>query len=86
MVPYAHLFMDSVGPDFILLDYNTCQGRGHLVDEILESDRIRSMNWRAKSRDMNPIDHLWDILERIIGTRFPLPRTTHSLKTTLLEE
>ena len=34
---------------------------------------------------MNPIEHVWDMLERRVKTRFPLPETLQELSLALLE-
>ncbi|GFV21563.1 transposable element Tcb2 transposase [Trichonephila clavipes] len=44
-----------------------------LVDEFLENEDIRRMDWPAKFPDLNnPIEHVWDALMMAIATRNPL--------------
>ncbi|GBM63793.1 Transposable element Tcb2 transposase [Araneus ventricosus] len=69
--PYARLFRGAVGPEFILMDDNARPHRALLVDEFLESEDIRRMDWPARSPDLNPIEHVWDALGREIGPRNP---------------
>ncbi|GBM20273.1 hypothetical protein AVEN_216685-1 [Araneus ventricosus] len=67
--PYVRLFRGAVGLEFILMDDNARPHRALLVDEFLESEDIRRMDWPAISPDLNPIEHVWDALGRAIATR-----------------
>ncbi|GFU83641.1 hypothetical protein TNCV_1411791 [Trichonephila clavipes] len=58
----------------------------HLVEEYLESEDIRRMNWPVKSPGLIRIEHVWDSLERAIATRKHSPRAIQSLKTELLND
>ncbi|GBN95822.1 Transposable element Tcb2 transposase [Araneus ventricosus] len=70
--PYVRIFRGAVGPKLILMDDNARPHRAPLVDEFLESEDIRRMDWPARSLDLNPIEHVWDALGRAIATRNPL--------------
>ncbi|GBL80570.1 Transposable element Tcb2 transposase [Araneus ventricosus] len=56
--PYVRLFRGAVGPEFILMDDNARPHRALLVDEFLESEDIRRMDWPARSPDRNHIEHV----------------------------
>ncbi|GFV28103.1 hypothetical protein TNCV_677911 [Trichonephila clavipes] len=43
--------------------------RTHLVDEFLESEDIRRMDWPVRSPDLILIQHAWDALGRAIAAR-----------------
>ncbi|GBM29736.1 Transposable element Tcb2 transposase [Araneus ventricosus] len=84
--PYVRLFRGAVGPEFILMDNNARPHRALLIDEFLESENIRRMDWQARSPDLNPIEHVWNALGRAIATRNPPPRNILEMKTALLNE
>ncbi|GBM65376.1 hypothetical protein AVEN_98199-1 [Araneus ventricosus] len=66
--PYVRLFRGAVGSEFILMDDNVRPHRALLVDEFLESEDIRRMDFPARSPDFNPAEHVWDALGSAIAT------------------
>ncbi|UYV83818.1 hypothetical protein LAZ67_X000291 [Cordylochernes scorpioides] len=84
--PYLRPHRDQIGHNLILMEDNTRPHRARLVNEYLQSENIRRMDWPARSPDLNPIEHVWDALGRRIRARHPSPRTLVELRTALLEE
>ena len=80
--PYA----GAVGQDFVLVDDNARPHRARVVTEYLEREGIDRMNWPARSPDINPIEHVWDILQRQISARLVQPQTREDLTRALIEE
>ncbi|GBM23348.1 hypothetical protein AVEN_101190-1 [Araneus ventricosus] len=63
------------------MDDNARPHTTRLVRSYLESETIPQMAWPARSPDLNPIEHMWDMLgRRIAGRRHP-PRAPTSLTT-----
>ncbi|GFS87547.1 transposable element Tcb2 transposase [Trichonephila clavipes] len=44
------------------------------------------MEWQACSPDINPIEHVWDSLERRVASHRPPPQTLEEMERALLEE
>ena len=60
--PYA----GAVGEKFILMDDNACAHRARITDQYLEQATIVHMEWLARSPDLNPIEHAWDMLQTAV--------------------
>ncbi|GBN46032.1 Transposable element Tc1 transposase [Araneus ventricosus] len=56
--PYVRLFRGAFGLEFILMDDNARPHRALLVDEFLQSQDTRRMDWPARSADLNPIEQV----------------------------
>ncbi|GFV03499.1 transposable element Tcb1 transposase [Trichonephila clavipes] len=57
---HVRLFWGAMGAEFLFMDDNA---RAYIVDECLQSEDITRMDWLAYSPDMNPIEHVWDMLD-----------------------
>ncbi|GFV74755.1 transposable element Tcb1 transposase [Trichonephila clavipes] len=62
-----------MGAEFLFMDHNARPHRANIVDECFQSEDITCMNWPAYSPDLNPIEHVWDMLDRRIAARQPPP-------------
>ncbi|GFU90452.1 transposable element Tcb2 transposase [Trichonephila clavipes] len=82
VIPYARAIKDS----FVFQDDNARPHRARLVENMLEAETIQRMEWPAFSPDLNPIEHVWDMLGRRIAARPRPPATVRDLEIALLEE
>ena len=82
--PTVRLFRGAVGPDFLFMDDNATPHRAVLVYHFRESEDIKVMQWPPNSPDLNPIEHVWDMLGRYIAALCPPPNSLPELKTALL--
>ncbi|GFV03495.1 transposable element Tcb2 transposase [Trichonephila clavipes] len=63
VIPYA----GSIGDSFVFQDDNARPHRARLVENMLEAETIQRMEFPACSPDLNPIEHVWDMLRRCIA-------------------
>ena len=54
--------------NFMLIDDNIRPHRDNLVDDFLSEVGIVRKEWPAYSRDINPLEHNWDNLERRVAS------------------
>ncbi|GFW34305.1 DDE_3 domain-containing protein [Trichonephila clavipes] len=61
---HVRLFRGAMGAEFLFMEDNAHPHRANIVDECLQSKDITRMDWSAYSPDLNPIEHVWDMLGR----------------------
>ncbi|GBN48118.1 Transposable element Tc3 transposase [Araneus ventricosus] len=83
---HVRLFRGAMGAEFLFMDDNARPHRANIVDECLQSEDITRMDWPAYSPDLNPIEHVWDMLGRRIAARQPPPTYLPELRRALLDE
>ncbi|GFU25213.1 transposable element Tcb2 transposase [Trichonephila clavipes] len=76
VIPYA----GAIGDSFVFQDDNARPHRARLVENMLEAETIQRMELPACSPDLNPIEHVWDMLRRRIAARPRPPATVRDLR------
>ena len=83
---YVRPYTGAVGENFILMDDNARAHRARITDQYLEQATIVRMEWPARSADLNPIEHAWDMLKTAVSSRPVQPASVQELTQALLEE
>jgi len=80
--PYA----GATGPDFILMDNNARPHRARVVEQYLQAETTDHMDWPARSPDINPIEHAWDLPQAAVSAHPVQPASFQELGTAQMEE
>ncbi|GFX54095.1 uncharacterized protein TNCV_2337311 [Trichonephila clavipes] len=65
---HVHLFRCAMGTEFVFMDDNARPHRANIANECLQSEDITRMDF---SPDLNPVEHVRDILGRRVAARQP---------------
>ncbi|GFU96841.1 transposable element Tc1 transposase [Trichonephila clavipes] len=85
LLPYVRLFRGAMGLQFLFMDDNAPCHRIVAAEHLLESEDIESMDWPARSPDLNTIEYVWDFLGRRLAARTLPPITIRELRLALQE-
>ena len=58
----------------------------HVTRNFLNTNNVNVLPWSSKSPDLNPIEHLWDALDRKIRNLPVVPQTLPALQQALIHE
>ncbi|GFW27352.1 transposable element Tcb1 transposase [Trichonephila clavipes] len=83
---HIRLFRCVLGAEFLFMDENARPYLVNIVDECLQSEDITRMDWPANSPDLNPIEHVWDMLDRRIKARQPPATFLLEIRRALLDK
>ncbi|KAI3367158.1 hypothetical protein L3Q82_008215 [Scortum barcoo] len=69
--PLVRPYAGAVGPGFLLMQDNARPHVAGVCQQFLQDEGIDAMDWPARSPDLNPIEHIWDIMSRSIHQHTP---------------
>jgi transposase len=70
----------------VYMDDNVLSHRSRAVTAYLQSEAVTSVPWPAMSSNLNPIEHIWDMLGRRIQARKPPVQNIRQLEAALHRE
>ena len=77
--PLAVPTLQQIGPMAVYQDDNARPHRARVVNDFLQRSGVNRMEWPACSADLNPIENLWDELDRKVRSNSPHPRDAQHL-------
>ncbi|KAI3361900.1 hypothetical protein L3Q82_002220 [Scortum barcoo] len=83
--PLVRPYAGAVGPGFLLMQDNARPHVAGVCQQFLQDEGIDAMDWPARSPDLNPIEHIWDIMSRSIHQRHVAPQTVQELADALVQ-
>ncbi|KAL0154047.1 hypothetical protein M9458_050647 [Cirrhinus mrigala] len=84
--PLVRPYAGAVGPGFLLMQDNARPHVAGVCQQFLQDEGIDAMDWPARSPNLNPIEHIWDIMSRSIHQRHVAPQTVQELADALVQE
>ena len=83
--PIVRPYAGAVGPGFLLMHDNARPHVARVCRQYLEDEGIDRIEWPSRSPDLNPIEHLWDIMFQSIRRRQVAPQTLQELRDALTQ-
>ena len=85
LLPHVVPFLQA-HPDMTLQHDNATSHTARSVRDFLKDRNVSFLLWPAKSPNLNPIEHVWDLLDRKVRARAIPPRNVRELAGALVEE
>ncbi|KAI4901531.1 hypothetical protein NFI96_009958 [Prochilodus magdalenae] len=83
--PLVRPYAGAVGPGFLLMQDNSRPHVAGVCQQFLQDEGIEAMDRPARSPDLNPLEHIWDIMSRSIHQCHVAPQTVQELADALVQ-
>lgn len=67
--PHVMPFAPFIGDKFVLMHNNDRPHTASVVRDYLNEVAIKQMDWPARFLDMNPVEHVWDLIGRRVSPK-----------------
>ena len=85
LLPHVIPFLQT-HPDMTLQHENAISHTARSVRDFLQDRNVSVLPWPVKSPDLNPIEHVWDLMDRRVRSRAIPLRNVQELAGALVEE
>ena len=86
LAPVAVPYLQRQGAGCMLQHDNATSHTSHVTRTFLQQNNVQVLDWPAKSPDLNPIEHIWDVLDRRVRRRPNPPSNLQELAQAFDEE
>lgn len=85
LAPVAVPFIENNGPGMMLQQDNARPHVARVVRDYLDDNEVHAIPWPANSPDLNPIEHVWDEMDRRLRRLPHQPTSLRELRDSLIQ-
>ncbi|CAJ0958417.1 unnamed protein product [Ranitomeya imitator] len=83
--PIVRLYAGALCSGFLLMHNNASPLVAEVCQQFLHDEGIDAMGWPACSPNLNPVEHIWDIMSRSMNQHYVVPQADQELADALIQ-